>query len=247
MGLLRLIQAVLITFLSTVGVMTGAAGPDGADALYANRTDIASARRAAELWSAALRQDAKNFDAAWKLARADYWLGTHAAENERRTFLEAGVDAGRAAVAMQPNRPEGHFWMAANMGALGESFGRRAGLKYRKPIKEELETVLRLDAPYLQGSADRALGRWYFKVPGWLGGDKKLAEEHLRRSLTYNSHSTSSHFFLAELLLDQGRKVEAREDLRRVLEAPPDPEWEPENQDFKQKATALLKSLDSNP
>ena len=48
-------------------------------------------------------------------------------------------------------------------------------------------------------------------------------------------------------MLDQGRKAEAREELRRILEAPPDPEWEPENQDFKQKATAFLKSLDSNP
>ena len=175
MGLLRLIQAVLtVAFLSTVGAFTAPGGPDAADALYANRTDLASARRAAELWSMAVKQDAKNFDAAWKLSRADYWLGTHASESERRTFLEAGVEAGRTAVAAQPNRPEGHFWTAANMGALAESFGRRAGLKYRKPIKEELETVLRLDAPFLQGSADRALGRWYFKVPGWLGGDKKL-------------------------------------------------------------------------
>jgi hypothetical protein len=183
-GFLSLIQAVLfIAFLSTISVFTAPAGPDDADALYANRTDLASARRAAELWSMAVKQDAKNFDAAWKLARADYWLGTHASESERRMFLEAGVEAGRTAVATQPNRSEGHFWMAANMGALAESFGRRAGLKYRKPIKEELETVLRLDAPFLQGSADRALGRWYFKVPGWLGGDKKLAEEHLRRSL----------------------------------------------------------------
>jgi tetratricopeptide (TPR) repeat protein len=247
-GFLSLIQAVLfIAFLSTISVFTAPAGPDDADALYANRTDLTSARRAAELWSMAVKQDAKNFDAAWKLARADYWLGTHASESERRMFLEAGVEAGRTAVATQPNRPEGHFWMAANMGALAESFGRRAGLKYRKPIKEELETVLRLDAPFLQGSADRALGRWYFKVPGWLGGDKKLAEEHLRRSLTYNPHSTSSHFFLAELMLGQGRKAEAREELRRILQAPPDPEWQPENQDFKQKATALLKSLDSNP
>jgi tetratricopeptide (TPR) repeat protein len=242
-----MVQAVLlVAFLSAVGAFT-APGLDDVDALYANRIDLASARRAAELWSMAMRQDAKNFDAAWKLARADYWLGTHAPENERRTFLEAGIEAGRTAVTTQPNRPEGHFWMAANMGALAESFGRRAGLKYRKPIKEELETVLRLDAPFLQGSADRALGRWYFKVPGWLGGDKKLAEEHLRRSLTYNPHSTSSHFFLAELMLDQGRKTEARQELRRILEAPPDPEWGPENQEFKQKATALLKSLDSNP
>ncbi len=98
------------------------------------------------------------------------------------TALEDGVARGRAAVSLAPTRPEGHFWMAANMGALAE-LSARAGLKYRKTIKEELETVLRLDAAFLQGSADRALGRWYFKVPRLFGGSKKSAEEHLRASL----------------------------------------------------------------
>ena len=77
------------------------------------------------------------------------------------------------------------------MGALAESFGLRQGLKYRKSIKEELETVLRLDPPFMDGSADRALGRWYFKVPGLFGGDRKLFEAHLRRSLAYNPNSTA--------------------------------------------------------
>src|SRR5205814_10450461 len=143
-------------------------------------------------------------EAGWKLARADYWLGGHAPERERRAIFERGIDAARRAIAAQPNRPEGHFWLAANMGALAESFGVRQGLKYRKPIKEELETVLRLDPGFMDGSADRALGRWYFKVPGLFGGDRKLSEAHLRKSLTYNPDSTASLFFLAELLDDQG-------------------------------------------
>src|SRR2546426_4515688 len=149
-----------------------------ADALYADRANLASARRAAEIWAAALSADPRDFDAAWKLARADYWLGGHVPERERRTFLEQGIEAGRKAVAAQPNRPAGHFWIAANMGTLAESFGLRQGLKYRKPGKEELETVLRLDAAFMQGSADRALGRWYFKVPGLFGGSDKRAEDH---------------------------------------------------------------------
>src|SRR4029434_5711441 len=87
-GFLSLIQAVLfIAFLSTISVFTAPAGPDDADALYANRMDLASARRAAELWSMAVKQDAKNFDSAWKLARADYWLGTHASESGARTVF----------------------------------------------------------------------------------------------------------------------------------------------------------------
>src|SRR5262249_45430720 len=139
-----------------------------------------------------------------------------------------------------PNRPEGHFWIAANMGALAESGGMSAGLKYRKPIKEELEIVLRLDPAFQQGSADRALGRWYFKVPRMLGGSHQRAEEHLRKSLTYNPDSSASHFFLAELLLDDKRMLEARTELQKVIDTPPDPEWTPEDLAFKEQARALL-------
>ena len=195
------------------------------------------------MWADELARDPKNFDAAWKLARADYWLGGHAAESERRKLFEDGIAAGRKAVAVQPNRPEGHFWMAVNMGSLAESYGMRQGIKYRKPIKEELETVLRLDPAFLQGSADRALGRWYFRVPGLFGGSDRLAEAHLRASLTYNANSTASHYFLAEVLLDAGRKDEARAELQKVLDAPFDPDWTPENQEYKEKSRALLSRL----
>ena len=226
---------------SRLSLAQTAVGAQSADSLYANRADLASARRAAELWADELAHTANAFDAAWKLARADYWLGGHVSESERRAFLEDGIDAGRKAVAMAPDRPEGHFWIAANMGALAESFGLRAGLRYRKAIKDELETMQRLDAAFQQGSADRALGRWYFKVPRLFGGSHKLAEEHLRASLKYNANDIASHFFLAEVLLDDDRKDEARAELQKVLDAPLDPDWTPEDQEFKQKARGLLR------
>ena len=215
---------------------------DEADRLYVNRTDLLSARRAAQLWTAAVSRDARDYDAVWKLSRADYWLGGHAPDRERTAFLEDGVARGRSAGALEPTRPEGHFWTAANMGALAES-STKAGLAYRKAIREELETVSRLDPAFLQGSADRALGRWYFKVPRLFGGNKKTAEGHLRASLMYNSHSTASHFFLAELMLDDGRRDEARAELQHVLDAPHDADWDPEDQEFKVKARLLIATL----
>jgi tetratricopeptide (TPR) repeat protein len=211
-----------------------------ADALYADRANLASARQAAAIWQQRTAADPTAFEPAWKLARAHYWLGNHAPQGERRAFLESGIEAGRKAVAIEPNRPEGHFWIAANMGALAESFGMRQGLKYRKPIKAELETVLKLDPAFQSGSADRALGRWYYKVPGLFGGSHKRAEEHLRRSLEYDPNSTVSRFFLAELFLDDNRKQEAREELQKILDAPVNPEWAAEDQDYKARARALL-------
>jgi tetratricopeptide (TPR) repeat protein len=164
----------------------------------------------------------------------------YARRSDLASAREAGIEAGRTAVAIRPDRPEGHFWIAANMGALAQSFGLRQGLKYRGDIRTELLTVLRLDPAFQQGSADRALGRWYYKVPGMFGGSTARSEEHLRKSLTYNPDSTATHYFLAETLLGAGRKEEARAELQKVIDAPLDPQWTPEDREFKQQARALL-------
>jgi len=95
----------------------------------------------------------------------------------------------------------------------------------------------------MSGSADRALGRWYFKVPRLFGGSNARAEEHLRKSLTYAPDSTVSHFFLAEVLLDENRRDEARSELQKVLDAPFDQEWAPEDEDYKQRARTLLGTI----
>jgi hypothetical protein len=230
-------------YIALFGGAGAAQAPPSADALYAARENLSSARQAAAIWADRLARDPRDFEAAWKLARARYWLGGHAAENERKALLEEGIRAARAAVALAPDRPEGHFWIAANMGALAESFGLRQGLKYRGDIRDELLTVLKLDPAFQHGSADRALGRWYFKVPGLFGGSNKKSEEHLRRSLSYHPTSTASLFFLAETLIDLDREAEAKRELQKLLDAPIDPAWAPEDREFKEKAKRLLATL----
>jgi len=233
----------ILAFYLAVFLPPGAAQSVDADALYARRDDLASARQASEIWSARLARNPKDFEAAWKLARARYWLGTHVPEADRKTTLEAGIAAARSAIAVEPQRPEGHFWLAANMGALAESFGLRQGLKYRGEIKSALLTVLKIDPAFQQGSADRVLGRWYYRVPGLFGGSKEKSEEHLRRSLEYNPNSTASHYFLAETLVARNRNADAKAELQRVLAAPLDPIWAPEDREWKERARKLLTQL----
>ncbi len=217
----------------------GQSEPDP-DALYRDRANLQSAREATAIWNARVSANTLDFDSWWKLARAYYWLGGHGPQEGRKQDLQRGIAAAERAIALEADRPEGYFWKAANMGALAESFGMRQGIKYRGAIKEALETVLRLDAAFQHGSADRALGRWYYKVPGLFGGDKKKSEKHLRKSLTYNPNSTASLFFLAETLFSMDRDTEAVEQLKKILAAPLDPNWAPEDSEFKAKAEQLL-------
>jgi tetratricopeptide (TPR) repeat protein len=221
------------------------AGPSAdPDALYRDRVTLANAQRAAAIWADRLAANASDFEAAWKLARAQYWLGTNGLpERERRAALEAGIAAARNAIARNRQQPEGHFWMAANMGALAESFGLRQGLRYRAAIRDALEVVLRLDPAFQHGSADRALGRWYYKVPGLFGGDKKKSEQHLRKALTYNPNSVVTRLFLAETLIALDREAEARKELEAAVAAPIDPEWAPEDRVFREQARKLLATL----
>jgi len=217
---------------------------DDPDALYKDRENPASAKKATDIWAARLAANPRDFDSAYKLAQARYWLGTNGLpQPERKGALEAGIAAARTAIALNARRPEGHFWLAANMGALAESFGLRQGIKYRGEIKEAMLTTLKIDPAFLDGSADRALGRWYYKVPGLFGGSNKKSEEHLRKSLTYNPNSIISHIFLAETLDDMGRKDEARKEAQAALDAPLDPNWAPEDKRFKEQAKRLIQKL----
>jgi tetratricopeptide (TPR) repeat protein len=231
-------HALICVLLFNVAVQAQAQNPD---ALYRDRENLRSASRAADIWEARATTD---YEAAWKLARICYWLGTHGPKAARRAALERGVQAGENAIRLAPSRPEGHFWLGANLGELAESGGMSQGLKYRGRIRQELERTIAIDPKFEEGSAEAALGQWYAKVPGLFGGDDAKAEEHLRRALAINPQSRTALVSLADLLIHKGRKDEARAMLERAIKLPIDPQWAPEDRETDAAAAALLKTLD---
>jgi hypothetical protein len=230
---------VLACVVTAAAAAQGPAGTDP-DALYRQREDPASAARAADLWAA---RSSTDYEAAWKLARVLYWIGTHGDKSGQRSALERGVKAGEQAVRLRGNRPEGHFWLAANMGRLAESFGMTQGVKYRGRIKSELELVLAIDASWEPGFADDALGQWYATVPRLFGGSLQKAEQHFEKALAADPTNLSAVMSLAQLRLRSRKNPEARVLLQRIIDAPLDPEWAPEERAFKREAAELLKKV----
>jgi hypothetical protein len=214
-----------------------AADPDP-EALYKGRANLAGARQALDIWEARLKASPRDFESAWKVARAAYWIGPHEGKEAGRRMLERGVAAGKQAVAISSDRPEGHFWTAANMGALAESYGLKQGLKYRGAIKDELERVLQIEPAFQQGSGYSALGRWYHMVPGLFGGSETKSEEYLRKALTYGPDSILTHFYLAETLFERHKDADAMEELKKTVAATRNPDFDPEDREFQTKAAA---------
>jgi hypothetical protein len=234
----------ILVLLIAAAVFT--ADPDP-DALYEQRADLTRAREALGIWEARVAGNPRDFESAWKVARATYWIGPREERDAGRKTLERGVAAGKQAAAASPSRPEGHFWMAANMGALAESYGVRQGLRYRGAIKDALERVLRIDPGFQRGSAYAALGRWYHMVPGLFGGSEAKSEEYLRKAQTYNPDGILVHLFLAETLFERDKTAEGIEELKKAVAAPRDPDFEPEDREKQAMAAAELARRSRKP
>src|ERR1044071_9074903 len=109
-----------------------------ADALYAERASIEKARQSVAVLRRARMADYGNYEAIWKLSKYDYYLGAH--ESDEQPKLEAfreGIAAGEQAVKLSPDKPEGHFWLGANIGGRAKAQGPLYAISSVPDIRRE--------------------------------------------------------------------------------------------------------------
>ncbi|HEX7296508.1 MAG TPA: TRAP transporter TatT component family protein [Pyrinomonadaceae bacterium] len=214
------------------------------DTLYEGRSDMAKARVAV----AALRQaqvaDYGNYEVAWKLARAAFFVGDHTKDgDEKDDMFRQGIEAGRVAVKLQPDKPEGHFWLGANFGGDASS-STLASLASVQDIKREMEAVIKIDETFQGGSAYLGLGRLYLQAPRVLGGDTNKAIEYLEKGVRLAPNNSLMRYHLAEAYESAGRDGEARKQIETLMAITPDPHYAAEHNDAMTKAKKLQEKLD---
>ncbi len=214
-----------------------------ADALYSQRKDLSNVRRGIIALRQARTRDSGNYEAAWKLARLDYFLGSHAKdEAERDAAFRDGIDAGKSAVLLQDNKADGHFWLGANYGGSAE-MSILASLSSIQDIRAQLEKVIELDESYAGGSAYLGLGQLYLKAPKMLGGDSKKAVEYLEKGLRFGSNNALLRLRLAEGYHALGRDQDAKKQIDFILKMTPDADYVPEYDDAVAGAKVLEKRI----
>jgi tetratricopeptide (TPR) repeat protein len=194
------------------------------DELYAQRLDLAKAKEALVKYQEALLTGENKYETYWKMARVEYWIGDKTENNkEKQAIFQQGIYHAKKAVEVEPNKVDGHFWLGVNYGVYGEAKGVLKSLFLVKPIKQEMNKVLELDRNYESGGADRVLGRVYFKLPGFAGGDKKKSLEHLLKSKELGPKDGLTRIYLADTYLALDQVEKAREELEYVLNMEPEP------------------------
>ncbi|MBD0371274.1 MAG: tetratricopeptide repeat protein [Pyrinomonadaceae bacterium] len=214
-----------------------------ADQLYNERADLQKAREGAVVLRQARTVEPGNYEATWRLARMNYFLGEHTTDTaERDKAFSEGEAAAKEAIRLSPNKPEGHFWLGANLGGQAEH-SALTGLSAAPDIRREMETVIKLDESFMSGSAYMVLARIDLETPPVLGGDPKRAVELLEKGLKFGENNPLLRYYLAQAYLKTNRKDDARKQLETIINMQPDPNYVPEHNDAVAKARELMKKV----
>jgi len=213
------------------------------DELYAERENIEKAKEAQKAYEEAIKLDPKNYEAHWKLAKTIYFIGQRSPEEKKVSIFEKGVEIAKKAVVLEPNKPEGHFWLGVLYGVYGEARGVMKSLFLVDDIKEEMNIVLKMDPKIEGGGPYRLLGRMYYKLPGIAGGSKDKSLEYLLKAKEICPTNALTRIYLADTYLSKKMKEEAKRELKEVIEMEPDPRWIPETKELKKEAKEKLDKI----
>ncbi len=213
-----------------------------AETLFRQREDTAKLREAVALLAKNRTPDKRVYEIEWQFARFNYFLGRQT-ENEKEAAeaFEKGKQAGRIASRIEPNKPDGHFWFAANLGEQAKESPVTVGIKSVDDIREAMNKVIELQPDYQGASAFDALAQIELTT-GLFGGKAEKAIEYLEKALEIEKENAYIYLHLAEAYLATGRRAEAKKQLEYILKTKPAPEYMFEYKETSEQAKKLLET-----
>jgi len=216
-----------------------------ADDYYLGRENPENVAKGLELLRADVAENENDFQAWWRIAKFLYFQARHTSGPDKLDLLNDGVDAAKRAIALEPNRAEGHYWLGANYDLISEARGYWRGLLFLDDIREEMETANGLNRDYEQNGAMVTIARLDYRAPFFKGGDKRLSITLLKECLTRFPENSKALLYLSDSYLAMGHRKEARQELENVLNLCPDPRFAPELAENQAAARARLTKLSS--
>jgi len=188
------------------------------DRLFAARDNVENLRQAIALLEKGIVSTPKDYELFWRLAKYNYYLADQIVEkNDRLKHYDTGVDLAKRAIGIDDNRPEGHFWLAANYGEYAELKGPFRSLWLVRIIRQEFERAFAIDRSFENGSLYLALGELYLRLPWLMGGNHQRGIEFLEEGIKAAPSNADLCLTLAEYYLKDGRLSDARKLAGMVL------------------------------
>ncbi len=214
-----------------------------AEDFFRQRDNVDNVRKGISLLKRARLAETNNFESAWKLARLDYNLGDRTTdEKEREKAFKEGIAAGKTAVRLDPSKPDGYFWLGANLGGQAKQ-DTLSGAANVAEIKTNMQKVIEIQETYQGATAYVALAQVELNTTGLLGGSAEKAKDYLEKALAIEKGNSYIYLYLAESYLALNRKADAKKMLDSIKTLPINPEFAYERKDTLDKAKKLEEKL----
>ena len=212
------------------------------DLLFKQRADLSKLHEAVDLLAGFRSPDQRNFDVEWKFAKCSYFLGVATKdEKDSEKIFTKGRDAGKIASSLDPTKPDGYFWYAANLGEISRLNPVTVGIKSVDDIKSSMYKVIELQPGYQNSSAYDALAQIEMETRVY-GGTTDKAIELLETALQTEKHNGDLRINLAEAYLAAKKKPEARHQLDLLLQMTPDPDYMAEHAENVAQAKKMIQT-----
>jgi len=206
---------------------------------------LALVTRAARLLEQSAHALPNDYDVQWQAAEALTFLAENETRAElRRASAKNGIVLARRARELKPDGVEGLYWYALNVGLLAD-VDRTYGLDAVGEMAAALKRAIEVDERYDLGGPLRLMGILHLRTPlppASIGSPRK-GLKLLQRAVELFPDYPENYLYLAEALHDNGRADEAKEALRKVLEANPWPDQQFESLEWKAHAVKLRDQL----
>lgn len=214
--------------------------------LRADVKQLPAILKALEQWAAL---DPTNAEPLVLLSRGTYvWTYLHesGSEAQRMEISRRGYEAGKKATRLKPSDPAGDFWAATNLAVYGKLKGPIESASSYGELRERVDRALARQPDYFYGGIYRFYGRLIDQVPGMLrsmyGYSLQDAVDYHQKAVKTEPRYIQSYLFLAEALLQQDKRQEAKQLLEAALKRDPSalPEVLPENKLVLQQIRKVL-------
>lgn len=168
------------------------------------------------------------YNAHWRLTRA-YAEQCETSEDDAAVsqISEQGIEAGRKAVALSPDRVEGHYYLAQLVGFQAKVQKGESKERVAEMLKEG-ERAEQIDAKFDHGGPSRMLGAIYAKAPAppLSVGDPEKAVKYLSKAVELDGEFPANTLYLASAQVADERYQDAEKSLAKARQLMEGSKWD---------------------
>ena len=150
-----------LVLIMAVGIPAVSAGTDlleKAEILWTEREDLGKASEGIAAYEELLTENPEDYKILLRLSRLHYWVGQISEATDKEDALEhygKGIEYGKKASGIDPEKPGGYFFEAANLARRNNLKGKFSNLWGISTVKKLNKKTASIDPGYVYTGTDR--------------------------------------------------------------------------------------------